>query len=93
MNIDYKLILDLIKIGIFTIFVGTITEYILRKNNFKNNFLTRLKNNNFKFFIILFLFGSLIELFFRYIGFQAYCEKKCINDICTYECKIKVNLS
>jgi len=87
-----KLIKEGIYIGIFTVFIGFLTEYILTKFNKKDNFLSKLKENKQLFILYLFIFGILLHLFLEYSGFEAYCEKKCNSDgVCNYVCTVKVN--
>ncbi len=78
--------------GIFTILIGLIVEKILVKLEKYDNFLTKQKNRNFSHLLIyLGLFGFGIQFLLIYIGFEAYCEKKCSNGSCNYVCSVKIN--
>lgn len=92
MEITNKLILHCIIIGIFTIFIGLVVEIMLRSKKRECNFLTKLKKRNISLLIlVLFIFGFFIHYLFEYSGFEAYCEKKCIDGKCDYVCNIKMN--
>jgi hypothetical protein len=91
MEITEDLIIKCILVGLFTIVIGFFTERTLNKCDRKNNFLTKLKNNYIYFIIILFLFGVFIHIISVYSGFEAYCEKKCVDNVCKYVCTVKIN--
>jgi len=87
------LVKNCIIIGIFTIFIGIITEKTLYKFNRKNNFLSRLKRSFPQFICTLFLFGIVLHLFFEYSGLEAGCSRKCdeLTKQCKYVCEVKMN--
>ena len=86
MKISYRLLFNCFIIGIFTIIIGIITEHILCKFDKKDNCLSRIKIYYSNFIILLFIFGFTVHLFFECSGFESYCEKKCINNNCSYIC-------
>ena len=91
MEITNNIIFNCVKVGVITVILMVITEKILYKYNKKNNFLTRLKKKNCCLFILsLFIVGTIIQFFAEYTGFEAYCEKKCIDGKCDYVCNIKI---
>lgn len=83
------LIRNCIIVGGITVLIGLYTERTLAKYERRDNFLSRLKKNYCLFIIILFLFGCAIHYLFDYIGLEAACEKKCIEDKCEYNCYVK----
>ena len=64
-----------------------ISEYLIYKNN-KKNILSKLKNYNICYFIIiLFIIGIIIHLLLEYIGLNKWqCNKICDNNKCKYIC-------
>lgn len=92
MEISDKTTINSIYTGIFTVLVGVITEKILVKINRENNILTKTKKKNCcLFFFWSFAIGFSIRFVLEYIGFEAYCEKKCQGNICNYTCTVKIN--
>ena len=83
------LIKNSVYVGFITLLLGFIVEKLLVFGNKNDNFLTNIKNKNYiNFYISLFLFGCMIHLISDAIGLEAYCEKKCIDDVCNYYCHI-----
>lgn len=79
--------------GIFSIFIGIVTEKILIKCDKCDNFLTQKKKHNYyTYLLMLFGIGFIIRFVLEYIGFEAYCEKKCNAGKCDYVCSIKMNV-
>ena len=92
MEISDKTIINSIYTGIFAVMISVITEKILVKLNRENNVLTNTKKKNYCVFIFWsFIIGFSIRFVLEYIGFEAYCEKKCQGDVCNYTCTIKIN--
>jgi hypothetical protein len=90
METKNKLIFNCFIIGIFAIFIGLCSEKILKLCKKPNNCLTKMKNNFTIFIVTLFVIGIVIHLFSVFIGLEAYCEKKCIDNNCNYVCSIKM---
>jgi hypothetical protein len=92
MEISNQLIINSIYTGLFALVMGIIIEKILKKLNRPNNILTKTKEKNYcKFLFFSFAFGFLIRFILEYIGFEAYCEKKCNGNNCNYTCTVKIN--
>ena len=85
-----KLLANCVIVGMITIAIGIFTERTLYRYDRKDNFLSKLKRNYLSFILILFLFGFLVHYIFDYIGLEAACEKKCVDDFCEYKCYVKV---
>jgi|688.fasta_scaffold1861533_1 hypothetical protein len=89
---DYDLVKKCVYTGLFSLVIGIITEIILSKLGKTDNILTKTKSkNNTLFFIYAYSFGFILRYFLEIIGFEAYCEQKCIQDKCKYVCTLKIN--
>lgn len=92
MKISEKTITNSLYTGLFTIIISMITEKILVKLKRPNNILTKTKKKNYYLYIFFsFLVGFSIRFILEYIGFEAYCEKKCSGNDCNYTCTVKIN--
>lgn len=81
---------DCCLMGLLAVVLGVISEKILSYNECKDNFLSRMKQQNkFRFILTLFIFGAVVHYAFDYVGFEAYCEKRCIDNVCSYSCGIR----
>lgn len=92
MEISDKTTINSIYTGIFAVMISVITEKILVKLNRENNILTKTKKKNYCLFLFWsFVIGFIIRFVLEYIGFEAYCEKKCQGNNCNYTCTVKIN--
>jgi len=94
MEYSEKIIINSIYTGLFTVVISMITEKVLVKLRRPNNILTKTKKQNYcQFILSSFAIGFVIRFILEYVGFEAYCEKKCNGNSCNYVCTVKVNAS
>ena len=78
--ISNKLTYELMSIGLISFIGGFLTEYYLNKKN-RENILSKIKRDNkYKFYLYLLLFGIGFHLLIEYIGINKWqCKKICYN--------------